>query len=822
MIRITSITIEEFRGIRALDLRFEGKNFAICGRNGTGKSGIVDAIEFVFTGSISRLSGEGSDKLSVKEHAPHVDSRNNPEKARVTIEATIPSLGKSVTITRSVAQAKTPLVSPPDADILAVLRQIEEHPELVLTRREIIRYILATEGNRAQEVQAVLKLDRLETVRSELKAIANGTAKEAKNAKQNADLAVQALARVARIPTLSESGLRTAINARRQLLNLPLLAGITAATSVKEGLAIASSPRQAPKLSKSAATQVLAGLNAGVARLTSVADDPDFIAALSACNALALEPDSVRLLATEDLLNTGNRLLDDDRCPLCDTKWELGALRQHLATKIAALAAIRARRDQAEVALRPCVVALSELSQSLETASRYGALTTPPVASDAIQAFRGSVAKAQRSLEALVPLDDTVGVLTSPPLLPEDAKLAIEAITRYVESLPEPSKEDEAREYLIVCQERLDAYRDAQRARKTSAARAALAAQVALAFSKTSDAALTELYRRVEKEFAAMYGELHAPDEEGFDAHLVPSLGKLGFDVDFYGKGFFPPGAYHSEGHQDAMGLCLYLALMSYVLKNDFTFAVLDDVLMSVDSGHRRAVCTLLKKRFPDTQFILTTHDPVWLNHMRTEGLISNQSLVRFHSWSVSTGPAFWSDVDVWSQIETELQSDRVAVAAELLRNYLEYISAELCHRLKARVEFRLDAQMELGQLLPPACSRLGDLLTIGKAAANAWGNAALRSVLTERHEALKEAKNATAIDQWQVNAAVHYNAWASLHKNDFRPLVGRYRTLVDQFHCPEPDCQAFVSVLRDGYEDVSVSCPCGKSTFGLRGKPAV
>jgi wobble nucleotide-excising tRNase len=91
----------------------------------------------------------------------------------------------------------------------------------------------------------------------------------------------------------------------------------------------------------------------------------------------------------------------------------------------------------------------------------------------------------------------------------------------------------------------------------------------------------------------------------------------LGFDDDFYGPGHFPPGAYHSEGHQDGMGLCLYLALM--LLGKNFTFAVLDDVLMSVDAGHRRQVCTLLKESFPDTQFIFTTHDEIWLRHMKSE-----------------------------------------------------------------------------------------------------------------------------------------------------------------------------------------------------------
>lgn len=66
------------------------------------------------------------------------------------------------------------------------------------------------------------------------------------------------------------------------------------------------------------------------------------------------------------------------------------------------------------------------------------------------------------------------------------------------------------------------------------------------------------------------------------------------------------------------MGLCLYLALMKRALEDGFTLAVLDDVLMSVDAGHRREVCSLLKTKFPKTQFILTTHDQVWL-HERLE-----------------------------------------------------------------------------------------------------------------------------------------------------------------------------------------------------------
>src|SRR5204863_10198301 len=101
MIKVESISIEEFRGIRDLTLDFKGKNFAVCGPNGTGKSGVVDALEFGLTGSVSRLSGEGRGDVSLKQHGPHVDKRDDPGKARVTIKISIPVLGKTVTIERN-------------------------------------------------------------------------------------------------------------------------------------------------------------------------------------------------------------------------------------------------------------------------------------------------------------------------------------------------------------------------------------------------------------------------------------------------------------------------------------------------------------------------------------------------------------------------------------------------------------------------------------------------------------------------------------------------------------------------------------------------
>ena len=137
---------------------------------------------------------------------------------------------------------------------------------------------------------------------------------------------------------------------------------------------------------------------------------------------------------------------------------------------------------------------------------------------------------------------------------------------------------------------------------------------------------------------------------------MGPSAGKLDLTVDFYGLGMFPPAAYHSEGHQDGMGVCLYLALVKQLLGSNFRFAVLDDVVMSVDRNHRRQFCKLLKEAFPNVQFIITTHDEVWARQMQSSGLITGKTQARFHGWSVDHGPLYQARQDAWDHVRADLE----------------------------------------------------------------------------------------------------------------------------------------------------------------------
>ncbi len=80
--KIKSIRISSVRGIKDLELELNGKSLIIYGENGTGKSSIVDAFEFFFTGEIEHITCVKT--LNLKQHCTHIQS--SPKNVSVTIE----------------------------------------------------------------------------------------------------------------------------------------------------------------------------------------------------------------------------------------------------------------------------------------------------------------------------------------------------------------------------------------------------------------------------------------------------------------------------------------------------------------------------------------------------------------------------------------------------------------------------------------------------------------------------------------------------------------------------------------------------------------
>jgi DNA repair exonuclease SbcCD ATPase subunit len=623
VIQIESVVIKELRGIRDLTLQMNRESFVISGPNGSGKSGVVDAIQFALTGEIGRLMGAGTKELTLAEHGPHVEKRSDPDAASVSLNVFIPHLNKTATITRTIKKPKAPQITPNGAAVREVFAELVEHSEVTLSRREIIKFILSEATKRSRDVQTLLKLDDIDQTRATLKTTENKLTAELANAKSAAEVAEANLKRHLDLPALKSEDLLASVNKRRQTLGLPAIEQLQKDTSVSDGAADRGGDGETGQSKESVLADLSVVMDLTTGGLEAVTKD---VVAATVKDFASLDSTVglLDMIKREPFLRDGLGFIDGPTCPLCDASWDIEALRAHLREKLQRLAAAR------EVRGRLIGAGQTIGTEALRLRSQFAFIRKLPEVdarlAGRIDHWAGELftfAEGLKSLDGVLAAQERISSGWSrPPVgLADDLK----TLELKVKARRDKSATAQARSFLVVAQERLANLRLARRDLEEKRVNANRGTTAYRTYCDVAEKALTTLYQKVEKEFGSFYKQINSDDEGEFKAKLEPLDGKLGLLVDFHKKGMFPPGAYHSEGHQDGMGVCLYLALMRRVLGDKFTFAVLDDVVMSVDSEHRKQFCKLLKANFPKTQFIVTTHDQVWARQIRSEGLVGPQ-----------------------------------------------------------------------------------------------------------------------------------------------------------------------------------------------------
>lgn len=816
MIQLHKLRIEEFRGIRELELKMDGKSLVVVGPNGSGKSGVVDAIDFVLTGNVARLSGAGTGGISVAKHAPHVHQRNNPAAAKVTLEFTHVQSGQVGVLTRSVKTAGQYKLEPNTPELAGAVAWAAQHSELTLSRREVIKYVNAEPGKRAQEVQALLKLDRIDETRRLLQTARNKTSTAAKTADSAIKTAEDGVKRILDLPELLASEVLTVVNKQRTVLGLAELTAVDPETDLSAGAKTDGTQRSFNKL---AAARDVEAVSNHLAEHTDL--DEAATELTTALAELEADPSVLDALRHRQLVEVGLPLVSEATCPLCDAAWDNAAtLREHLNNKLQRSETAAKLQQRIQTASGKVVAQLRSLRGLIQIAQPHAVTMGQTSLQTALIDWSSDIAAFESKFASLESLrGESARLESDPAATPANLSADLTVLQDTIDALPDQSATDEARSFLSVAQDRWSHLRQARAtATKTAAAQKAANA-VYETYNTVADAALTTLYKTVEDDFSNYYRQINADDEASFKAELEATAGKLDLEVDFYGLGMFPPMAYHSEGHQDGMGVCLYLALIGQLLKSDFRFAVLDDVVTSVDVNHRRQFCKLLKDVFPDVQFIITTHDEVWARQMVSSGLVTRGSLARFHGWTVDGGPLYGQGRDFWEKVDADLANDDVPAAAHKLRRNLEASLSDIAASIQGQVTYRGDNNYDLSAFFAAVKGRHSDLLKKAAASANSWNNDAARQQV--EHLKVERAKAVLTQDgeNWAINALVHNNDWATMSRADFEPVVEACKQFLDLFTCSNADCDGWLYVLGIPGQEQELRCSCGTFSLNLRKK---
>ncbi len=815
--KILEFEIENVRGIRnRISLKPNGENLVIYGPNGTGKSAVIDAIEFLFTGDISRLTGRGTRGISLKDHGPHIDAE--PEAAVVTAKIEIAGIDEPIPLRREMSKPKE-LICPNIAqEIFGETLEIAEKGQHVLSRSEILKYIAAESGKRAEEIQAILNLDRLEEIRKVFVTIKREADRAVQTDKANYETSMASIKTTLGLGGFSEEGVLKKVNACRAILKGDPLDSLES-HKLKEYISPLTKDEKT-QVDPESLKRTLFALDKLIREMGSQVYETEKNLR-ETIRTLKENEKLKRDLAGKRLLDLGISLIDETgSCPLCLTKWEPGKLeiflRQRLLTAKEAEEIeekIRKLTTQNDTEITKLIGYLSTIVDASEKLGQENIKNTLEAWKKRLTAWADALRQALEDYPLEEPNKDDITMF----IAGENCESYCKELEKITEGVVKLTPEQEAWDALTALKPILTRYFGEKGKYESSTKFAERATVLSKTYTETKDKVLENLYDSVNQDFTVFYKFLHGEDEKDFYAELKPEGAQLEFKVAFYGRGIHHPRALHSEGHQDSMGLCLYLALNKKISEDKVKLIMLDDVVMSIDSNHRRNICKLLKHHFPDSQFIITTHNRTWARQLSTDGVVRSRNMVEFRAWTVESGPRQEGHSDVWEGIRRKLENNEIASAAHQLREHLEFFYENVCDSLKAEVCYKSDGRWELGDFLNGAKKAFKEHLKSAKNAANSWNKREEVEKYTEMESQAAEIIQRTQMEQWGINENVHYSKWGDFSKEDFLPIVEAFQDMEGIFRCSE--CPGVIGLNMAGTIPANVKCPCGNIFWNLQSK---
>lgn len=731
--KIKRIQVDGIRGLLSFDLTLDSKSLVVSGENGSGKSSLVDALEFFFTGKVANL--EGKQGISFVRHGCHISKSPNDAAVTVCFDP------GSIDLTRTLATRTT---APPN--LVAYLEAARGY-NYTLRRSQVLQFIDSQPAERFRAIGSIIgieSLDKLELdfmrARDRFKAELDSHLITLKKALEKVGIAT------GKVPSDSNDCLDS--------LNTFL---------VTQKVLKVVSMQEARQLSEKLLAGVKKTESASMLRsLKALSDFDDLTSSSKEIQVIANEvfrishslrsTNASRSLSLATLLTEGERTIQSEgltQCPLCESVIDTEPVLSSIRTRLQTLQALSNEASTLRKSADLLVLRINSLLGKLEQA-QHDVRNVP-----ALFEYEAKLSDLANRFQSLTQISDSVKELGSEypsgelkkclEILAEVIAILAKSAAEIIDAI-EPSEEDKRilaiDRVVSEVSESMTTASTTEKALDLSNREFELASATYEAFTTAKKEEIQSIYGSIQADIERFYSRLH-PGEEHKNIQLAVSPNKRAsteLTIDSFGKTSEDPRALCSEGHLDSLGLCIFLAFVKR-FNTDFPLMILDDVVTTVDAGHRERVCEILFEEFSDYQLLITTHDRIWSRQLRYQqqryGLQSDFLNVEFVNWSVGQGVTVMPLRPRIEDIDEKIKKGDLSSAGNASRQYVEWLLFEICFRIRARlpIPFTLTLQFEAEELFATAGGRLKKLLreptileSFEKAfqrlgATKAWGN---------------------------------------------------------------------------------------------------
>ncbi len=796
--KIKSIEINCLRGIKNLKLDFNEKNAVIYGDNGTGKSGVIDAIDFLLSGEISRINGTGTSGLTLQSHGKHVKS--NPQDAWVSAVVKIPNINENVIIKRTLINHSVLECKNEYKEYFNKVENIAKLQANILSRREITKYISSTDSTRAKDIENLLNLEKITSNRKILQKIFKEISLEYDN-KQKELLSIKQ--DIDKILNTSQDNWLDIINEKRTKLNCNEIDSLNPDLIVK-GIDFSKESEIKTALSVK--------LNDIILYEKEIYGEKGLINNLD--NMIKIQT-SIQELEQVDMIIDNLELynkalvsIKDDICPVCE---------QPIKSKEELINKLRSKIDNLK--------SLSNLSS--KRSNCYSDIKTN--ISNLIQFYNNNynniaIYDTESNIINIKPLFEYMDNLKVESLTKKDCdeyknRINIHEVINKIKiiittEIAKISIENIQIEYkdLTNIASRIKTLYQTEFELKNLELSKNKAEILFTSYEKSQEDTLNELYKSIEGRFSFFYRLLHSKDENDFNAEFTKSGAGLEMSVRFLDGKKYPPNAVHSEGHQDSMGICLFFALSELIENDILDIILLDDVVMSIDMDHRITFCKLLNEIFPNKQFIITTHDFIWKKELEIHHVVGPKNIIHFRAWDIDNGPLYEKTDDSWDIIKSNLNAGKKSEAIGKLRYLLEEHFNYICQKYRLLVPYSPDGKWSLEDVIIPAHKFLKSALNKALETIQSLkkDTTPIKNLINNYDNSFKDFN----CERWTLNPSTHFTLWAQeLSITELIALVEASEKYCNIFKCKI--CHKEINIIVDNnLTPTSIICPCASTAF--------
>jgi recombinational DNA repair ATPase RecF len=702
MLKLSRLRIEGCRGIKdGPDLVFEIGGLILQGDNGVGKSSYIDGLEKVLTGSCTTVES-GDQGISWARFGQNLASTNT------FVDLT--AVDGSTEVHFSFDGRKVKL--PP----LAEFNEAVQQQSFILRRRTLLSFIDCKPAERYKALEGFLNLcdfDSFEKGIKQAKVAEEAERTLAESKVVNAENIFRLKLTMPPTDVITEPNCLRAANASLSKVNLPEITRLGQATD-----RLIEVKARLDSFSNMDELMILTSLKAILETPISLDELAAAVATIKSLKA-QLRVEELRTTGSffEEVLQKGLQWIEADgltNCPLCEASLNREALRTSVEKRL--------EDNQQIISLKGFITAgrLARTNAFQSLLSKLERINDSIKAPVSIEDFQ-SIRDAQATLSTLgADVSDEVIGEALDRLLSGSVLADLSRLKSVTNDLLEARPEDrdafdalnDAAEILQAISMDLASVMAQRRLLRDARIRVGLMEKLCAHAEAARKNAVTEVISQVAEIANGYFQAIHPGEKIGQPALQVAKTGtaSLNLSSTFYEKKGDPRGLF-SEGHVDSLGLCLFLAIrrLHHTQNPALSILVLDDVLHSVDGEHRKRTAKLIFNEFADHQIIITTHDPIWFEYLKSFAQTSGRKFAmrRIASWTLENGPQLGDHLSDYEWLRAPVGAlarpqDRAAKAGRLLEQLLQ----GCCDGISAPVPFSIRGDYTIGPLWDSFFSR--------------------------------------------------------------------------------------------------------------------